>query len=708
MVHRHAPLGILAIVAIVGIAVLLYSEFLQPEVIPYAVQYIPAPQQPSQPNTFIIPNLDVGDFLGQDYPVISGDIIPALRPRTVAGGETRADVFQTVELRNTAPGGFAGGQIKFARTDLTNTVSDFIEYQDVIFGLILDFSTGLQSKIEGGEAPDLEGLELPILGDDYSVASVDVSGTRVRMRLFGGFGSVDLEDADVTDDDFHQGVKVNQQSVDAIVKIKASISGSNINIYSITYRLLSNAVAGAEVQVIPLHCTREYLQYPTGMLSPNFDICYAGLSGPAVPSRAGISGNSVKFDPRGDEKYDLIFTNNRGQTYETPLADLEGGLHYGRGTRKLVFKEAAGPGAPNIDLEDYVVLMSKESVTGVTNVVQFKNIDANTAYFNDLATGSQRSATYDPGTGEGQLLVGDGTYKFVVNPGNMLAMDQTNNGAISGNEAKIILPGGTKIDLDPGLTLDVITPAQLFDEPMGDESTDVSIVSSGGNIDLVVPSPQTTLPGYTFKMISEGGGASSGLTKYGILFSLDEDHASELDLVVPGGYSRPVKGGAQGGVYVTLDRPRIMKPSQAPPAKCGNAIKEAGEYCDPPGSLCVGAQPFERGKCSEDCKTCKLTPRTVCGNQIKEEGEECDSADADCQPGFACRGCKCLPLPAPVCGNNLIDWTEDCEADVDCSPGMMCSQCRCIVQPVVEAPAPPEELNIFARFFRWLASLFGG
>lgn len=707
--HRHVPVSILAIVAIVGIAVLLYSVMLPPEVGPLAVQYIPAPHGPAAPgNTFIIPNLNTGDFLGKDYPVISGDIIPAIGPQTVTGKETRADVFQTVELRNTQPGGFNGGQIKFARTDLTNTVTDFIDFSDVVFAVVLDFSSGLQSKIEGGEAKDLEELDMNILGDRYSIATAEVSGNDVRLRLFGGYGSIDLEDNNVADDNFYQGAKVNQQSVDADVKIRASISGDNINIYSIAYRLNANAAQGGDLQVIPQHCTREYLQYPTGMLSPNFDICYAGLSGPAAgPPAGGISGNQVKLDPRGNDKYDLIFSNNRGQVYKTPLADTEGGLHYGRGTRNLVFKEAAAPGAPNIALSDYVVLMSRESVTGVTNVVQYKSIDTGTVYFIDLASGDQRTATFDPGTGQGQLLLGDGTYSFVVGAGNMLAMDQTNNGAIAGNEAKIILPGGTKIDLSPGFTESVVTPAQLFEEPMGDEVTTFKIIG-GGDINVVVPSPQTTLPGNTFTMLGQGGGVSSGLTKYGILFTLATDHSGVLNLVVPGGYSRPVKGGAQGGVYVTFERPKLMKPTQAPPAVCGNKLKEAGEYCDPAGSLCIGQKAFERGVCSSDCKTCTIKPRTVCGNQVKEEGEECET-NVDCQVGFACGGCKCLPLPTPVCGNHLLDYNEQCEADVDCAPGMMCSACNCIPAPVVEAPAPqPEKLNIFATFFRWLASLFGG
>ncbi len=700
---RHIPISILAIVAIVGIATLLYSVLLPPDIGPLAIQYVPARQAPAAANTFVIPNLDVGEFIGNDYPTIPDDLLPALGPQFIAGKETRADVFQTIVLRDTSPGGFNGGFIEFGR-DERDQVSDFLTFDDVVFGVDLEFSPGLDSEIEGGEAVDLEGEDIRILGDTYSIAEVEVQGTSISIRLFGGFGTVDLTDNNFGDDVFYQGVKINQQNIDATVKIRAVVSGNMISIYSIVYRLNANAILGSKVQVAPLHCTRQYLQYPQGMFSPNFDICYAGISGAAAaPPRQGISGNIVQVDPRGDDKYNLVFTNTRGSLYEMPLADIDGGLHYGRGDRDLIFVEAPAPGAPNIDVGDYFVVMSKDDVNGVTNVLRYDHLDGNVVYFEDLGAGS-RSATFDPGTGEGQLLVGEGTYRFVVGAGNALAMDQTNNGAISGNEAKVILAGGSKIDLGPGFTLKVITPSRLFDEPMGDETTEFDILG-GSQIDLDVPSPQTTVPGYTFELQSEGGGVKSGLTKYGILFTWDkESQSDDLQLVVPGSYARPAKGGAQGGVYITLERPKLMKPTQAPPAQCGNKIKEAGEFCDPPGSLCVGPGPFERGTCSTDCKTCVIKPRAQCGNNLLENGEECENS-ADCPAGFGCQGCKCVPV-APVCGNMHLEPGEQCEVNADCGVGFMCSNCAC-TPPVVEVPAPVKQPNIFARFFAWLARLFG-
>jgi len=304
----------------------------------------------------------------------------------------------------------------------------------------------------------------------------------------------------------------------------------------------------------------------------------------------------------------------------------------------------------------------------------------------------------------------EGTYKFVVGAGNAIAMDQTNNGVIAGNEANFVLPGGTRVDFGPGFTVRIITPNRLFDEPMGDEVTRFDILF-GGNIDLDVPFPQNTVPGYTFNMVSERGGVRSGLTKYGILFTWDQDSdADDLRLIVPGAYSRRLKGGAAGEVYISLERAVLMKkpPGPAPTAKCNDGIITKPEYCDPPGSFCVGTQAFERGTCAADCNSCIIAPVAKCGNKLLEKGEECESI-ADCPVGFDCKGCKCAALPVAVCGNNLIDLGEDCEKNVDCAPGMMCQACDCVPAPapVVEVPAPAPQPNMFARFWNWFKGVFG-
>ncbi len=705
---RHVPLAILAIVAVVGIATLLYSVALLPEPAFFAVSYIPGPSAPEVEETVIV-NLEVGEFISNEITAISGAQLDALRSGNVYAKDVSTDYTQS--LRFNEPGTFAGGHVIFGR-DEENTVSDFLQFDsgEGMFKYQIDFGAGLRSELENGRMEDIIDEDIKMLGETFSIvdADYDTGSNAVELRLFGGFGSIEFTDNNAVDDSYQSnGLEVNGKNIQSLVKIKATMSAGKPTIYSIQYIPLADATVGGDVQIGPLHCLRQYLQNPTAMLVPNFDICYKGLTAPAsgIPS-GGISGNEVRIRTSGGDELVMDAANSRGQVYRIPLAQLPG--MYGNKGRNFVFLEAGAPGAPNIDIQDYFLVNSKNDVNGVSNVLQYDTIDTSNhrIVFKDLA-GSTRQATYDAGTMEGQLLVGEGTYKFVVGAGNALAMDQTNNGAISGNEAVFVLPGGSKVDFGPGFTVKVITPSRLFDEPMGDEKTDI-VLTFGSYAGLNVPSPQTTVPGYTFKLQSSGG-IKQGLTKWGILFSWDhESDDDDLDITVPGSYASASRGGALGNVYITFN-PKLKKPSpQAPsaPPKCGDAIITAPEYCDPAGSAC--ADQFRRsGICSADCRICEFKPPAQCGNRLLEKGEECESS-GDCPAGFGCAGCKCNDLPPPVCGNNLIDPGEQCEKAVDCGIGYNCINCLCALAPVVEQPAPVQQPNIFARFFAWLARLFGG
>jgi len=697
---RHVPLGIFAIIAILGIATLMLSVTMVPEPSFMAVQFASYPRPPSGTGDTIVVRLDVGEFLGNEFESATEAQFAGLRSGTVHGKEINADYVQSLRFQEI--GKFNGCVVTFGRGE-TRKTGDFLQCNDYIFKYQVDFSPGLRSDVVNGELRALDGEDLFLLGDSYTIVDTDVNlaSNSLEIRMFGGFGVVDLEDANYLDDEFHRGVKINGQSTDALVKMKAIESGDQLTIYTIQYLLPANAAYGGQVEVRPLHCVREYLKYAQAMLSPNFDICYKGLTAPALPGQIGVAGNQVEVEPLGNDEYIIVASNTRGRRYEIPLAQLPGS--YGIKGRDFIFKEAANEGAPNIEVDDYFLVTHKDDVNGVSNVLRYKGTHGNQAEFEDLSTGG-RMSTFDPATGKGQLLQGEGTYRFVVGPGDALAMDQTNDGKINGGEARFIMAGGTKVDFGPGFTVKIITPRRLFDDAIADEVTKFKILF-GSDIDLNVPSPQTTLPGYKFKLQSQRG-YKQGLTKYGILFTWDTDSDSDsLTLTVPGSYS-PVRGGATGDVFISLDRPMIMRPAPVPQARCGDRIITKPEYCDPPGSLCSGPGPFERGTCALDCMSCVVKPPAVCGNNLLENGEQCEAA-ADCPEGYGCNNCVCAPLPAAVCGNQLLEPGEQCEAAYDCAPGMTCTNCACTVLPVIEEPASVPELNWWQRFISSIRNLFG-
>jgi len=708
---RHVPISILGIIAVFGIAILILSVGITPDVIFYAIQFVPSPSAPSSGETIII-NLDIGEYISNELTAISGAQLSALSSGSVHGKSLSTDFTQS--LRFAEPGTFMGGHVAFGK-DEQNRVSDFLQFNsdDGIFKYQVDFGSGLQSSLDGGKMNDIIGEDVRLLGETFSIvdANYNPSTNAVELKLFGGFGSVVFRDNNAVDDIYYTGgVQVNGQNVPSRLKVKATMAGGKPTIYSIQYVLDANAVQGGDVQVLPLHCVRQYLQYPQGMLVPNFDICYKGLGAAAVGVPAGgISGNEVRVRTTGGDELVMNAPNSRGQMYRIPLAQMPGA--YGNKGRNFVFVEAPAPGAPNIALHDYFLVNSKNDINGVSNVLQYDTIDTTNhqVVFKDLA-GAVRQATYDAGTMQGDLLVGEGTYRFVIGPGNMLAVDQTNDGSITGAEARFVLPGGSMMDFGPGFTVTVTTPSRLFSEPMGNENT-IFTLTFAGHAGLFVPSPQATVPGYTFTMLSAEGGVKQALTKWGILFTWHHDsNEDDLKLTVPGAYSSAVKGGATGNVYITFN-PALKKPvvqTPAAPPKCGDSLITKPEYCDPPGSVC--ADQFKRtGVCAPDCLSCEFTSPALCGNHLLEKGEQCE-ANADCAVGFACSGCKCLPLPKPVCGNRLLDQGEQCEAAVDCGAGYNCINCFCSPMPLAgQAPAPVAvQPNVFARFFSWIARLFGG
>ncbi len=554
---KHA-ITVLGIVALVAIAVLVIS----PGIVPFAVKIAPQDKVPG--NTVVI-TLENGQYIG--------DKVSSLTNYQLSRLASTQSIWLSEE------GLFDGGRLTFGRTE-QGQVSDFLEFEDAIFKLYILFPSGLKSEVSENHLEEIEGKKLSILGDDYAIMDTraNMNLNQITLRLFGGFGAIDLTDGNYLDNEFYQGVRINGKQTDAKVRIKAAENYEELSIYSIEYLLNAHPIRGGAVEVMPNYCTRNQLLDPEGMLSPNFDICYK------TQTRAASEQALAVLRPLGDDAYALTAINTRGQAYKIPLAQMPGS--YGNRGRDFVFVEANNANTPNIEQGDYFLVNSKNDVTGSSHVLRFDSIASSVAYFEDLA-GTTRQALFDS-SGDGTLMAGDGSYKFRVTNGQ-IAMDQTNDGSINGGEARFVLTDGSRIDFGPGFTITYTTPSKLFDEPAGDENTQFTITFND-QVDIELTSQGD------FSLKSAGEGIKQGMTRYGTLFTWKKESGS--DSLAIG--KTDLRTSAAGGIYITLERPILVKT----PAVCGNQKVEQNEKCDPPASRCAGTKPFERGTCSKDCKSC--------------------------------------------------------------------------------------------------------
>jgi len=383
---------------------------------------------------------------------------------------------------------------------------------------------------------------------DMVVLAGGVAGSKVRFR-----------DTDFTDAGFATGrVEVNGKNIeDAKLMILGQLYDNNnkFRISSIKYRLEAHAKGGGDVYVPPNHGLREYIFEPEGMLVNNFEIISGGVAGGGTG--AGVPSNLIRLQPKGDDRYNLVFSNVRGQTYNMPFVSTENGFKYGYSRGDLIFQEGGGPPAYPIDRNDFFITTNRNDNTGFTNVLRYTgfNSASNTLNFEDISSGSY-STVIDAATGRGNLVIGGQTYPVYVktaDPDFPISVDLNGDGGW-GDEVNVVTLGGGIIDLGPG-NMEVKTLEKMFDEPAGDEEIKVTITDGGDWVNADVPDQAD------IDMQEVDGDQEKGMSRYGVLVDIRErggsDDPDDIQIYYPYGGRRAV-GQAAGRVAVTLEREELL------------------------------------------------------------------------------------------------------------------------------------------------------
>jgi len=499
--------------------------------------------------------------------------------RKITTNAGRTTVRYTLLLRDPTAGGFNGCLVEFGQSeqDVTGLFMRCPSTEDML-ALIIEFDSGLRSKVAGGELEDMEEKDLPILGAMYTIvrAEANTDDSTVALRLMGPAGTLDIRDR-YNDNQYSDYVRANGEKIqEGRVRIRAAAyDGRELSINSIEYRFTPVAAASGDVYVPSMHGTKQFLRTPAGFLG-DFDILFRGLQG-SLPKTVVLprktypsdleTGNVIKFDSAGNVKYNMKFTNNKGQYYKFPLVyDTGAGLKWGDDKKNFVF--AAAPILPH----DLFAVSNGNNKRSITNIVEYSSIntDENKVYFRDLG-GKDVAASYDPATGLGDVILGGNRYAFAVNPAapHQLLIDHDGNGAIGG-QANLVSAGGIRVILNPAaFTGQLYVDPTLFAEGGGPEVIGFAF-SPGINVDIT---------GGVQMLYNDATDMNEGLSGFGIFVqqTTKKDTGRDLTFNLPAGQAgvrgrvaapaSSVGGQAQGEVYVTCERSAFLKAQLAAQAK---------------------------------------------------------------------------------------------------------------------------------------------
>lgn len=283
--------------------------------------------------------------------------------------------------------------------------------------------------------------------------------------------------------------------------ISATTSGTDkLKINFIHYELAAND----DYYVANGDGLKESLEVPQGMLGANWDIKYFGLTQP---------GNSeIRFKPHGDNEYDLLFTNNRGQAYDFPLlSDTDATFLWGDENYRLLFTEPGDTADPFtgdymfIAKRDYFLVSDKTVNTNekaVTSVMRYKGISTSTSTITveEVGVGETKwNYVGTPGTdATGTMTIAGADHTFWVgDDGDDIAVDLDGSGTLNASaviniafrgEGYIAMPEQVFTDnktLDEayvgGENFTLTTPENKFiSDKSGYEQTNITVYGTAG------------------------------------------------------------------------------------------------------------------------------------------------------------------------------------------------------------------------------------
>ncbi|MBI4140966.1 hypothetical protein HY485_03970, partial [Candidatus Woesearchaeota archaeon] len=499
-------------------------------------------------------------ILGQPFVVVNSDI--SFEP-TGTAGRLKLDLM--------------GGAISaiLGENDKETYTVDGKEYEVEVLVISETSNSGAGSvkfRINGEITDELSDGETDVLADGTQIGIRDIIATgkdiqKSVVQFYLGAYKISFEDRNISDTNNQTaGASVNEE---IITKSKVQMRGRSIatsgsagnvtvktaELQNIKYFLDADSVLG-DIYVPPGSGVREQLQTPESMLTPAWDIVYQGLTDTGT--------TTIVLDPRGNDEYNLQFTNQEGIFYDIPylsnraqtpaLPSGEACLKFGDFNDDLWFIEAANTQHSLVTKRDFFVLsncdVGSTDNTCFSHVLRYDSIDTtnNKLTFTDLGTGT-RDVTFDNSTRLAQLVVGGVVYNMYVDgvgPYN-LSIDLNGDGDVAGDQAYIGIQGDGLLSLGSNNTnasgangsiacattlgaagsnladnvnLTLTTLAKEFDESGANENITISIVNRTGNTIGIGANSLKNVTGTLFGLftLEENEDLQQGLSGYGVFF----------------------------------------------------------------------------------------------------------------------------------------------------------------------------------------------
>ena len=426
-------------------------------------------------------------------------------------------------------------------------------------------------------------------------------------------------------------VEIGTENINtAKVNIRATETGSQLRINSISYTLDADYAYRNEAHLAAGDGLAQFLRHPEAMLNSGWDIVYEGLSQPAK--------SMIEFDPRGDDEYELSFVNRRGDSFSVPYLHNPSAsgtnVRFGDDTDRFVFHEVLFTDSGNMTTDtfhivedDYFLLSHNDGDSaGDSYVLQWTDVDEFDSIlrfthggsgaeivssFSTVYNESQVEAQTSYPAASGNILLGGRSFDFWLMQDSSddyrLAVDLNNDGELAGGNfsattnsetVNVVTRGGGILSLGDynsaaytaagASGYDAVVTLTTLEKNIDDSDDDVvttwTFAGAGGDLDITSSVDATTYADSFFDEKPRNSDTTISVDRYGAMYYQDNPSSGPDSLVIEYPHQQ-----VEPQVYVIGGEVSVSAPGfSGAPSQIGFAVLDRDVSYDQDNMIVVG------------------------------------------------------------------------------------------------------------------------